>query len=105
MWSDYKLGYLFFVTEHHPIGERQHLYTALREIGDWECLSGNLGVPHVVIQELRNEQIGVAVKKQRCLDAYYDQKGSCWEKVIEVVRDTFNNEKLAEEIAKKYCVN
>ena len=105
MWGDYKLGYLSFVTERHPIRERQHLYTALQEIGNWECLGGNLGVPHSVLEGLRNETITNAVKKQRCLDAYYDKEDSCWEKVIEVVRNTFSKEKLANKIAADYCVN
>jgi len=87
----------------HSISKTQELEMAVAEIGDWESLCENLGVPNPVMMRLRfsNKQDGR--KKRECLQAYIDLGEACWEEVVKVVaNDPFYNKRLAYEIASKY---
>ena len=75
----------------------------MAEIGDWESLCENLGVPKAVLNELRSSSMQDGKKKSRCLEAYIDTDEACWEKVVEVVAEfPFHKRKLAREIADKH---
>ena len=77
----------------------------MADIGNWETLCENLGVPKAVINELRSSSMENGKKKSRCLEAYIDTDEACWEKVVEVVADyPFYNRKLARQIANKQNV-
>ena len=73
----------------------------MAEIGDWEALCGNLGVPRAVLSDLQNMiNTENRVKKHRCLEAYINTGNACWEHVVKVVDDyPFYNARLAKEIA------
>ena len=72
----------------------------MAEIGDWETLCENLGVPKAVINALRSSSMENGIKKSRCLEAYLNTGEACWEDVVEVVADhPFHNKRLARKIA------
>ena len=72
----------------------------MAEIGDWESLCENLGVPKAVVNGLISSSMENGKKKSRCLQAYVDTGEACWEKVVEVVADhPFYNNRLARQIA------
>ena len=73
----------------------------MAEIGDWEALCGNLGVPKAVLSDLRNTiNTDNTIKKRRCLEAYLNTGNACWEQAVKVVDDyPFYNARLAKEIA------
>ena len=78
----------------------------MAEIGDWETLCENLGVPNAVINELRSSSMENGIKKSRCLEAYLNTGEACWEEVVEVVADhPFYNKKLAWKIATGHGVD
>ena len=85
----------------HSISNKQQLGKAVAEIGDWETLCDNLGVEKAVINRLRNLiDTDSTIKKSRCLEAYLDTGGACWEQVVKVVADyPFYNARLAKKIA------
>lgn len=87
------------------IKHSQDLHKALAKIGNWEALCANLEVEEAILDRLRYEQLQGEQKKQRCLQAFYQQGTVCWETVIKVlIEDPFYNGKLAEWIAKKHNV-
>ena len=58
-----------------------------------------------ILDSLRYEQLQGEQKKQRCLQAFYQQGTVCWETVISVLTEyPFYNRKLAEWIAKEHDV-
>ena len=86
----------------HIIVKQQDLERVLAEIGDWEVLGENLGVPVPLLNQLRIDSIPTEVKKSRCLKAYLNTRIACWEEVVKVVADyPFYNWKLAKMIAGK----
>jgi len=90
----------------HKISKKRELEKAVAEIGDWEVLCENLGVPSPVLQGLRYDNIQNSMKKTRCLEAYLNTGNACWETVVEVVADVpFYNKRVAKEIADKYGVD
>jgi len=90
----------------HSISKKRELEKAVAEIGDWETLCGNLGVPKAVLNELRSSSMENGIKKSRCLEAYLNTGDTCWEEVVEVVADyPFYNKKLARKIATDHGVD
>ena len=85
----------------HSISNKQELGRAVAEIGDWETLCENLGVEKAVINRLRNLiDTDSTIKKSRCLEAFLNTGGACWEQVVKVVADyPFYNARLASNIA------
>ena len=85
------------------ISDKQELEKAVAEIGDWETLCENLGVPKSVINGLRYSNKQTTRKKSDCLEAYLDTDEACWEKVVTVVAEhPFNNRRLAKRITDTY---
>ena len=76
----------------------------MAEIGGWEALCGNLGVPKAVLSDLRSMiNTENRVKKHRCLEAYINTGKACWETVVKVVADhPFHNARVAKEIAQDH---
>ena len=78
----------------------------MAEIGDWETLCENLGVPKAVLNELRFSDKQTGRKKSECLEAYLDTDTACWEQVVKVIADfPFHNKRLARQIADKQNVD
>ena len=78
----------------------------MAEIGDWESLCENLGVPKAVLNELRFSDKQTGRKKSGCLEAYLDTDNACWEQVVKVVADfPFHNKRLARQIADRQNVD
>ena len=78
---------------------------AVAEIGDWESLCENLGVPKPMMNRLRFSNKQDERKKSECLQAYIDTGEACWEEVVKVVANhPFYNKRLAKKIASKYGV-
>ena len=78
----------------------------MAEIGDWETLCENLGVPKAVTNELRSSSMENGKKKSRCLEAYLNTGEACWEQVVKVVAEfPFLNKRLARQIANKQNVD
>ena len=78
----------------------------MAEIGDWESLCENLGVPKAVLNELRFSDKQRGRKKSGCLEAYLDTDNACWEQVVKVVADhPFHNKRLARKIATDHGVD
>ena len=85
------------------ISDKQELEKAVAEIGDWETLCENLGVPNSVINGLRYSNKQTTRKKSDCLEAYLDTDEACWQKVVMVVAEhPFNKRRLAKRIANTY---
>ena len=98
--------FLLATVDCHKISKKRELEKAVAEIGDWEVLCENLGVPSPVLQGLRYDNIQNSMKKTRCLEAYLNTGTACWETVVEVVADVpFYNKRVAKEIADKYGVD
>ena len=77
----------------------------MAEIGDWESLCENLGVPKPVMNSLHFSIEHHQRKKRECLQAYINTGEACWEKVVKVVADhPLHNKRVAKEIASKYGV-
>ena len=78
----------------------------MAEIGDWETLCENLGVPKAVLNELRFSDKQTGRKKSECLEAYVNTDKACWEQVVKVIADfPFHNKRLARQIADKQNVD
>ena len=78
---------------------------AVAEIGDWESLCENLGVPKPVMNRLCFSSEHHQRKKSECLQVYIDSGEACWEEVVKVVaNDPFYNKRLAKKIASKYGI-
>ena len=87
----------------HEIKDSKDLHKALAEIGNWEALCANLRVEKAVLDGLRYSLLQHEEKKQRCLQAFYQQGTICWETVINVLTEyPFYNRRLANWIAKEY---
>ena len=87
----------------HSISKTQELEMAVAEIGNWESLCENLGVPKPVMNRLRSSNKQDERKKSECLQAYFNLGEVCWEEVVKVVENhPFHNERLAKIIASKY---
>lgn len=90
----------------HRILKRLDLERVLAEIGDWELLCENLGVPAPVLIQLRFDIVEVIVKKRRCLEAYLYTGRACWEHVVKVVANhPFYKQRLAKMIADEHDVH
>ena len=88
------------------ISKKQELEKAVAEIGDWETLCENLGVPKSVISTLRFSDKQTGRKKSECLEAYLDTDKACWEQVVKVIAEfPFLNKRLARQIANKQSVD
>ena len=79
----------------------------MAEIGDWEALCENLGVPKAVLSDLRNMiNTDNTMKKHRCLKAYVNTGKACWEQVVKVIADNpFYNARLAKKIDNMHVVH
>ena len=78
----------------------------MADIGDWESLCENLGVPNAVMNPLRFSHKQPERKKSECLEAYLNTDNTCWEQVVKVVANgPFPNKKLARQIANKQNVD
>ena len=78
----------------------------MAEIGDWETLCENLGVPKAVLSELRFSDKQTGRRKSECLEAYVNTDKACWEHVVKVIADfPFHNKRLARQIADKQNVD
>lgn len=91
----------------HGIQDKQKLAKAVEDIGDWETLCENLGVPKRVLSGLNNMiDTYYEKKKQLCLKAYLDTDRACWEQVVKVVADyPFYKIRLSKEIARKHGID
>ena len=86
--------------------KQQDLERVLADIGDWELLCENLGVPVPLLNQLHFDSIPTGVKKSRCLEAYLNTRTACWEQVVNVVADyPFYNQRLAKMIAVEHGVH
>ena len=111
----YELSLLFVICfvplaaggcHHIDISKKRELEKAVAEIGDWETLCENLGVPKAVISGLRFSDKQIGRKKNECLEAYLDTDNACWEQVVKVVAEfPFHNKRLARQIANKQNVD
>ena len=105
----YELSLLFVAAggcHHIDISKKRELEKAVAEIGDWETLCENLGVPKAVISGLRFSDMQIGRKKSECLEAYLDTDNACWEQVVKVVAEfPFHNKRLARQIANKQNVD
>ena len=108
MNSHYFLGICFVllaVQGCHRI-KKQELEKAVAEIGDWETLCENLGVPKAVINGLHFSDKQMTRKKIDCLQAYLNTDKPCWEKLVQVVAEgPFHNKRLARDIANNQNVD
>ena len=84
----------------HRISKSQELERAVAEVGNWESLCDQLEVPKEVLSDLRFANMENIVKKNRCLEAYFNTGNACWETVVRVVAShPIHNPRVAMEIA------
>ena len=75
----------------------------LEDIGNWEGLCINLGVPSGLVNELRYSKLEVSVLKIRCAEAYMDNAEPTWEHVIwAVTLYPIHSMKTVKKIKQKY---
>ena len=86
----------------HEITEFQDLYQAVAKVGNWRGLCMNLNVDMGTLDSLRRSGETEDMKKELCLQSFFNAGNATWEAVIQaLVQYPVNNKRLAKEIAKK----
>ena len=77
----------------HEITELRDLTRALANLSDWKSLGYELGVPHITVQSIENDEIGTENKRRAVLRAWYDLQdpNPCWQSVTDVLRQLGQN--------------
>ena len=89
----------------HRIESKEELFQELKTIENWFFLCFQLGVSNEKIERILSTDHGDIAKK-KCLDAFYELDGACWEKVVTVVGGyLFDDKTLAKNIAARHGID
>ena len=110
--SDYNYNYAlldfcYFIVQQvwkteFTITDKNDLFEATKEIGDWFGLCTSLRVSEAVMNNLKETAEKNSHKRQDCLTSYFNKYKPLWNEVVQVIAESMENERLACKIAKKH---